>query len=111
VLEVLGLLVHVVPRDADDVGQEPLDHPVAADQALGVIAPGGRELDRALGVAGDVAVALEPAEHLVDGRGGELHGTRQVGPRHRKAGLEQPEQALEVLLLGGCRLVRHLKRS
>ena len=42
VLEVLGLLVDVVPRDADDVGQEALDHPVAADDPLGVLATGRR---------------------------------------------------------------------
>ncbi len=73
VLELLGLLVHVVPRDADHVGEEALDHPVAADEPLGVLAALGRERDRPLGVAGDVAVALEPAEHLVHGRRGELH--------------------------------------
>ena len=39
VLEALGLLVHVVPRHADDVGQEALDQPVAADDRLGVLAP------------------------------------------------------------------------
>ena len=38
VLELLGLLVDVVPRDADDVGEEALDHPVAADDALGLLA-------------------------------------------------------------------------
>ena len=29
VLEPLGLLVHVVPRDAQDVGEEALDQPMA----------------------------------------------------------------------------------
>ena len=100
VLEVLGLLVHLVPRHADDVGQEALDHPVAADDALGVGAAGLGEADRAVGVAADVAVALEPADHLRDGRRRELHRAGEVGGGHRQAGLEQPEQRLEVLLLG-----------
>ena len=39
VLEALGLLVDLVPRDPEDVGEEALDQPVAADDALGVLAP------------------------------------------------------------------------
>ena len=39
VLEPLGLLVDLVPRDAEDVGQEALDQAVAADDAAGVLAP------------------------------------------------------------------------
>ena len=42
VLEALGLLVHVVPGDADDVGQEPLDQPVATDDRLRLLEPGRR---------------------------------------------------------------------
>ena len=38
VLEPLGLLVHVVPRDPEDVGQEALDQPMATDDRLGVFA-------------------------------------------------------------------------
>ena len=40
VLEPLGLLVDLVPGDAQDVGQEALDQAVAADDALGVLAAG-----------------------------------------------------------------------
>ena len=36
VLQALGLLVHLVPRDAEDVGEEALDEAVAADDALRV---------------------------------------------------------------------------
>ena len=39
VLEPLGLLVDLVPRDPEHVGEEALDQPVAADDALGVLAP------------------------------------------------------------------------
>ena len=42
VLEALGLLVDLVPRDAEDVGQEALDQAVAADDALGVVEPADR---------------------------------------------------------------------
>ena len=36
VLQALGLLVHLVPRDAEDVGEEALDEAVAASDALRV---------------------------------------------------------------------------
>ena len=85
VLQALGLLVHLVPRDPEDVGEEALDQPVAAHDALGVLAARVGEVDRLVGGAGDVAVALEPADHLVHGRRGELHGARDVGARHRRA--------------------------
>ncbi len=36
VLEPLGLLVHLVPGDPEDVGEEALDQAVAADDLLGL---------------------------------------------------------------------------
>ena len=45
-LQALGLLVDLVPGNAEDVGQEALDEPVAADDALG---------DRSLGVERELA--------------------------------------------------------
>ena len=105
VLEPLGLLVDLVPRDPEDVGEEALDQPVAADDALGVLAPVVGEGERLVGGPGDVAVALEPADHLVDRRRGQLHGARHVGARHRQTGLLEPEDGLEVLLLGDGRVV------
>ena len=100
VLEPLRLLVHLVPRDPEDVGEKALDQPVAADDALGVLAPVVGEGEHLVGSARDVAVALEPADHLVHGRRGELHGARDVGPRHGQAGLLEPEDRLQVLLFG-----------
>ena len=85
VLEVLGLLVHVVPRDPDDVGEEPFDQPVSADDRLGVVAPGPVKSIERSSSRGHVAVPLEPAEHLVDGRGGELHGRGRRSPGHGAA--------------------------
>ena len=105
VLEVLGLLVDVIPGNADDIGQEPFDHPMAADDPLGVLPAGDREVDRPAGVADDVAVALEPPDHLMDRRGRQLHRASQVRAGQRQSGLEQPVQRLEVLLLGFGRVL------
>jgi hypothetical protein len=73
---------------------------MAADDPLGVLTAGLGEGDRLVVRAGDVAVALEPADHLVHGRGRQLHRPGQVRPGHAQAGLVQPQQRLEVLLLG-----------
>ena len=100
VLEALGLLVDLVPWDPEDVGEEALDEAVAADDPLGVLLAGAGEGDRLVAGALDVAVLLEAADHLVDGRRGELHGARDVRAGHREAGLVEPVQRLEVLLLG-----------
>jgi len=102
VLELFGLLVNVVPRDADDIGEEALDHPVSRDDVLGVAPPFQREVNRTAGIALDVAVALEAPQHLVHRRRRELHRARQVRTRHRQACLKEPKKAFEVLLLG-CR--------
>ena len=60
----------------------------------------------------DVAVALEPADHLVHRRGRELHRAGDVGAGDRQPGLLEPEHDLEVLLLSDCRLVGgHRNRS
>ena len=40
VLDPLGLLVDLVPGDAEHVGEEALDHAVAADDVAGVLAAG-----------------------------------------------------------------------
>src|SRR4051812_11365317 len=68
VLQPLRLLVELVPRDAEDVGEEALDQPVAADDGLRVLAPRLGEDERLVGRAGDVAVAVEAPDHLMDGR-------------------------------------------
>ena len=94
VLEALGLLVHLVPRDPQDVGQEPFDQPVAAHDVLRVLGALGREADRLVVGARDVAVALEAADHLVHGRRRQLHRPRDVGARHGQPRLLQPEQGL-----------------
>ena len=104
-LESLCLLVNVVPGDPDDVGEESLDQPVTADDRLSLIEPGLCEAQRLVLVAGHVAVVLEPADHLVHGRLRELHRARDVRSRDRELGLHQPVDRLEVLLLGGRRVL------
>jgi hypothetical protein len=100
VLKLLCLLVHLVPGNADHIGEETFDHAVATDHTLGVLAPRLSEVDRASGIANDVAVALEPPDHLVDSRRRQMHRPGDVRRGHRQPCLEQPEQPLEVLLLG-----------
>jgi hypothetical protein len=106
VLEALGLLVHVVPRHADDIREVALDEAVAADDPRRVLQALVGERDHLVLGAGDVAVALEAADHLVDGRRRELHRPREVRPAHREPRLVEPEQGLEVLLLGDGRVRR-----
>ena len=107
VLEPLGLLVDLVPRDPEHVGEEALDQAVAADDALGVLGARVGERDRLVARARDVAVALEAADHLVHRRGRELHRARDVGAGHRQTRLLQPEERLEVLLLGDGGVIGH----
>ena len=49
VLDPLGLLVDLVPGDAEDVGEEALDHPVALDDVGRVLAAGLGEVERFVG--------------------------------------------------------------
>jgi hypothetical protein len=108
VLQALCLLVDLVPRDVEDVGEEALDQPVAAYDAGGVLTSGAGEGDRLVATAGDVAVSLEAPDHLVHRGRGHLHRARDVGAGHGKASLLEPEDDLEVLLLGdGGLVVRH----
>jgi hypothetical protein len=112
VLEALGLLVDLVPGDAEDVGEEALDHPVPAHDRGGVAVALLGELERLVGGLAHVPVGLQPADHLVDGRCGELHGAGDVGARDRQARLLEPEDRLEVLLFGDRRLLaRHARTS
>src|SRR4051812_19693339 len=66
VLQPLGLLVDLVPRDPEDVSEKALDEAVAAHDALGVLGARVGEGDRLVARARDVAVALEATDHLVD---------------------------------------------
>jgi hypothetical protein len=107
VLQPLRLLVHVVPRDAEDVGQEALHQAVAAHQRGRVLAPVVGEVDGLVRVTRDVPVALEPPDHLVHRRGGQMHRPGEVGAGHRQPSLLEPVDPLQVFLFGDSRFVRH----
>ena len=108
-LDPLRLLVHLVPGDVQHVGEEALDHPVAADDVGGALAAVLGEGQRFVLVALDVAVLDQAADHFVDGRRRQLHRAGDVGTGHRQARLVDPEHRLEVLLLRhGCLLGCHL---
>jgi hypothetical protein len=100
VLESLGLLVDLVPRDPEHVGEKALDQTMAAYDRLRVLATFGGEAEGLVGRTTDVAVGLEPADHLAHRRGRELHRPGDVGRGHRQLRLLQPEERLQVLLLG-----------
>ena len=102
VLERVGLLVHLVPRDAEDLHEERLDQAVARDDAAAErLALLGEREALAL-VAHDQAVVDEAPHHLERGRLRDAHRTREVGLRGVDAGLVHPEELLEVLLDGRC---------
>ena len=64
VAELVGALVRLVAGVAHEVGEEPLDDPMLAHDALGAHAAGRRE-ERLLALpALDEALRLEPLEHL-----------------------------------------------
>jgi hypothetical protein len=68
VAELVCALVRLVARVAHEVGQQPLDDPVPAHDALGPGAAGLRQ-ERLLALpALDEAVGLEPLEHLAGRR-------------------------------------------
>ena len=103
-LQSLGLLVDLVPGNAEHVGEEALDQPVAADDVGRLALAARREADRLVVSARDVAVALQAADHLVHRGRSELHRARDVGAGHRQAGFEQPVERLEVLVFADRRV-------
>ena len=68
VLKALGLLMDLIPRNPQHVGEEPLDQSMAPDDRLRVLAARVGERDRLVTRARDVSVPLEPADHLVHRR-------------------------------------------
>src|SRR5215207_9739485 len=73
---------------------------MAADNRLSLTAAASGEGERLIVGALHVAVALEPADHLVDGRRGQLHRARDVRAVDLQTGLLEPEHRLQVFLLG-----------
>jgi hypothetical protein len=67
VLPLAGLDVRVGPREPEDVGEQALGQPVAADDPLGQVEAVVGEVDGGA-VEGDEALGLHPLDHL--GHGG-----------------------------------------
>ena len=72
----------------------------SAGLIVGRADPRGNRPRRTFEITARGEAALEAPEHLVHGRSGQLHRARQICSGHRQPGLEQPEQGLEVVLLG-----------
>ena len=84
VAELVGALVRLVAGVAHEVGEQPLDDAVLADDALGALAAALGEERLLLLAALDQALRLEPLEHLA-GRGardvqhlGDARGERRA---------------------------------
>src|SRR5205823_286021 len=75
---------------AHEVGQEPLDDPVLADDLLGPLAP-GRGQDRLLVLAAlDEPLGLEPLQHLARGRPRDPEHFCHAGRQRGRAGGLRP---------------------
>ena len=84
VAELVGALVRLVAGVAHEVGEEPLDDPVLAHDALGALAAGRGE-ERLLPLAAlDQAFGLESLEHLACRGAGDAEHLRDArGERGR----------------------------
>ncbi len=87
--QFVSMDVRLGGRVAHEIGQQPLDDPVLADDAARPIGPGGREDRLLVPAALDEPFGLEPLQHL-PGRGtrdvehlGHARGDRLAAARHR----------------------------
>ena len=71
VLEATGLLVHLRPRNLEDVDEQQLGQPVAPQHRGRVGPTGRRQVHDPLVVQGEVALALEPLDGLAHRRRGD----------------------------------------
>jgi hypothetical protein len=100
VLERVRLLVDLVPRDLEHGGQEGLDQPMARDDLLRDLAPVRREVQALALVPLHEPVVDEAPDHLRDARLRDVHAAREVRLGRLDPRLLEPEELLEVVLLG-----------
>ena len=100
VLQLFGLLVNLVPFQAEDLGEHALDEMVAIEQAAGDLAAGRGEGDLALGGNADERVALQPLNGHGYGRRGHVQPSRQGDGFDGFAFRFGLGDGLEVVLLG-----------
>ena len=98
--ELLRLVVDLVPLEAEDLGQHPLDEVVPVQKPGRDLPPFGRQLNLALVSHEDQAIALQPLDGHRDGR------RRDVQPPRQSHGLDglslglRFRDGLEVIFLG-----------
>ena len=85
----LGALVRLRARVAHEVGEQPLDQPVLADDALGALAPGLREQRFFPRAALDEPFGFEPLEHLARRRPRDAEHLRNPRRQRRRSAGER----------------------
>jgi hypothetical protein len=98
VLPAAGLLVHQLEVEPDDIGEQPLDQPVLAHHPCRGQPSLGRELEVAVALDREQAVALHPRHCLADRRSALGQALGDPGTQRRDALLLQLEDRLEVHL-------------
>ena len=83
--DVVGVHVRLCGRVAHEVGQEPLDDAVLADDLLGALPARGREQRLLVLAAPDEALLLEPLQHLAGRCAGDAE---HLGDARRERGEE-----------------------
>ena len=90
VAELVGALVRLVARVAHEVGEQPLDDAVLADDALGALAAARREERFLARAALDQAFGLEALQHLAGRRARDMqHLGHARGERGRSGALRR----------------------
>ena len=77
VFQLLRLVMHLVPFQAEDFGQHAFDELMAVQQTAGDLAAGGREGDLPFGGHVDEGIALEPLNGHGDGRRRDMQPARE----------------------------------
>ena len=107
VLELFGLVVHLVPRVAHDAHEEQLDEPMAAQHERGELLPGGGERHAGIGLVLDEARLGERLDHRRRGAGRDAERRGQLAhrqqPLRRRRGGRAQVDGLEVVLDGARR--------
>ncbi len=93
-----GLAVHLLPLEADDVGQQPLGQPVPTHDRRREVAALVGEVQAAIARELDEALTGQPPDRLGDGRRRESEPLDQPGPHRHDAFFLEREDRLEVLL-------------
>ena len=109
VLPAVGFLVHLVPGETDDVGEEPFCEPVLADDAGGeLLARSGKRQRPSLDF--HVTVFTKAVDHLRDRGGGVADPFGQASLDDVATFLLEIEDGLQVLLDWGMQAIGHALR-